>query len=372
MRAVPPLRDEILFERELPPGQRVGVLERLDALDALRAGHAKLEDAVLCLSRFVSQELAATLKPPEHESSAVESLSGVSVRAGKFLSAFRMRQVVTGKTVLITGATSGIGLEASVALARMGATVVIVARHSGKGARALADVKARSGSGRVSLLLCDLSSLASVRALAASFRASHDRLDVLVNNAGAISHERQTTVDGFELTFAVNHLAPFLLTSLLLDLLERSAPARVVNVASAAHGSAGIDFENLQFEHGGYSLLKAYNRSKLANVLFTNELSRRLAGTGVTANSLHPGVVATNIWNNIPWFLQPLILPLRLFMITAERGGETIVHLAASAEVDGKSGGYYVKNRRVEPAPLALDQSAARRLWNESARLVGV
>jgi NAD(P)-dependent dehydrogenase (short-subunit alcohol dehydrogenase family) len=279
---------------------------------------------------------------------------------------------MTGKTVLVTGATSGIGLEASVALARLGATVVIVARNSAKGQHALGDVKTRSASNRVSLLLCDFSSMASVRALAAAFRASHDRLDVLVNNAGAISQERQVTVDGFELTFAVNHLASFLLTHLLLDQLERSAPARIVNVASAAHGSAGMDFDNLQFEHGGYSLLKAYNRSKLANVLFTNELARRLDAARVTANSLHPGVVATNIWNNIPWFLQPLILPLRLFMISAERGGDTIVYLAASADVEGKTGGYYVKNRPVKPAPLALDQTVAGRLWNESARLVGV
>jgi NAD(P)-dependent dehydrogenase (short-subunit alcohol dehydrogenase family) len=279
---------------------------------------------------------------------------------------------MTGKTALITGATSGIGLEASVALARLGATVVIVARNSAKGQHALGDVKTRSASNRVSLLLCDFSSMASVRALAAAFRASHDRLDVLVNNAGAISQERQVTVDGFELTFAVNHLAPFLLTHLLLDQLERSAPARIVNVASAAHGSAGMDFDNLQFEHGGYSLLKAYNRSKLANVLFTNELARRLDAARVTANSLHPGVVATNIWNNIPWFLQPLILPLRLFMISAERGGDTIVYLAASADVEGKTGGYYVKNRPVKSAPLALDQTVAGRLWNESARLVGV
>ena len=279
---------------------------------------------------------------------------------------------MTGKTVLITGATSGIGLEASVALARTGATLVMVARNSGKGERALADVRLRSSSNRVSLLLCDFSSLASVRSLAASFRASHSRLDVLVNNAGTVSPERRTTVDGVELTFGVNHLASFLLTNLLLDLLETSAPARIVSVASEAHRSGSMDFGDLQFEHGGYSLLKAYNRSKLANVLFTNELARRLAVTGVTANSLHPGVVATNIWNNTPWFLQPLILPLRLFMISAERGGETIVHLAASPEVEGKSGGYYVKNRRVDPAPLALDQTAARRLWNESARLVGL
>ena len=255
-------------------------------------------------------------------------------------------------------------------IARMGADLVIVARNGEKGARALADVRARAGSNRVSLLLCDFSSLASIRALAAAFRSAHQRLDVLVNNAGTVSPERVVTADGFELTFAVNHLGSFLLTNQLLDLLVHSAPARIVNVASGAHRSGRIDFSNLQFEHGGYSLVAAYSRSKLANILFTDELARRLAGKGVTANSLHPGVVATDIWNRVSWYFKPFVLLIKPFMISAERGGETIVHLATSLEVEGKSGGYYVKNRRVEPASGATDRAAAERLWTESARLL--
>jgi NAD(P)-dependent dehydrogenase (short-subunit alcohol dehydrogenase family) len=276
-----------------------------------------------------------------------------------------------GKTVLVTGASSGIGLEAAADLAVEGATVVIVARNSSKGEPALAEIRKRSRSNAVSLLLCDFSSQASVRAFAASFRAAHTRLDVLVNNAGTISQNRVVTTDGFELTFAVNHLAPFLLTTLLLDLVERSAPSRIVNVASEAHRHDDMDFANLQFEHGGYSLRKAYNRSKLANVLFTNELARRLDGKGVTANSVHPGVVATNIWNHTPWYLKPLVLPWKVMMLDAAKGAETVVYLATSPEVEGKSGGYYRKRVRVEPSPLAMDRAVAARLWDESSKLTG-
>ena len=272
----------------------------------------------------------------------------------------------------MTGATSGIGLEASVRLAAMGASVAIVARNSEKGARAVADITARSRSSRVSLFTCDMSSMVAVRELARSIRAAHARLDVLVNNAGSVSPARQTTVDGIELTFAVNHLAPFLLTNLLLGLLQRSTPSRIVNVASEAHRSGTIDFDNLQFERGGYAGVRAYNRSKLANILFTNELARRLAGTNVTANSLHPGVVATNIWSHASWYLQPIIVPLRLFMTSPQRGGETIVYLASSREVEGKSGGYYVKNRLAQTAAAAADPAVASRLWDVSAQLVGL
>ena len=276
---------------------------------------------------------------------------------------------MTGKTVLLTGATSGIGLEAAVRIARLGADLVIVARNSGKGDRALADIRTRSGSDRVSLQLCDFSSLESVRALAQSFLTAHQRLDVLVNNAGTVNPERVVTKDGFELTFAVNHLAPFLLTSLLRDAIVRSAPSRIVTVASEAHRSGQIDFADLQFQNGGYSGLKAYNRSKLANILFTGELARKLAGTGVTANCLHPGVVSTNIWSHASWYLQPLVMLIKPFMVSAATGGETIVYLAADPDVAGQTGGYYVKNKRVDPAPHAMDRTAAARLWDESAKL---
>lgn len=277
-----------------------------------------------------------------------------------------------GKTVLITGASSGIGLEASVKLARMGSSLVLVARASRKGEAALADVRRRSDSSDVSLLLCDFASQAAIRRLAGEFRAKHARLDVLVNNAGTVNERRVLTEDGLEQTFAVNHLGYFLLTNLLLDLLEKSAPARVVNVASAGHRTGDMDLSDLQFEKGGYGIMKAYRRSKLGNVLFTTELARRLAGKGVTVNALHPGGVASDIWSKAPWFARPLLaVGKKLFMITPEQGGDTIVYLATSAQVEGQTGGYYEKNASVPPGPLGRDGELAKRLWDVSAKLVG-
>jgi NAD(P)-dependent dehydrogenase (short-subunit alcohol dehydrogenase family) len=273
---------------------------------------------------------------------------------------------------LITGATSGIGLEAGVSIARVGARVILVARDRIKGERALAEVVKRSGSDRVSYLAADLASQAGVRRLAEGVRAAHQRLDVLVNNAGTVSPSRQTTQDGLELTFAVNHLASFLLTNLLLDLLEHSAPARIVNVSSIAHRSADLDFDNLQYERGGYSTLRAYGRSKLANILFTNELARRVPASRVTANVLHPGAVATDIWNHAAWYLQPVLQAGKLLMLSPATGGERIVYLAMSGEVEGKTGGYYEKNRRVRPSALAEDEALASRLWRVSEELVHV
>lgn len=277
---------------------------------------------------------------------------------------------MTGKTVLITGANSGIGLEASVQLARMGAEVVMVARDPKKGETALADVQARSGSGKVTLLIHDLGSLAGVRALAAAFRAKHARLDVLVNNAGSVSPARTLTADGYEQTFAVNHLAGFLLTSLLLDLLKKSAPSRIVNVASRGHFQGTMDFENLHYEKGGYFIMKAYGRSKLANVLHAAELARRLEGTGVTAYSLHPGAVATNIWSHAPkWAVPILNLGKRLFMITAEQGGATIVHAATSDDVLPHNGRYFVNKKPAHTSVLARDETLAKKLWETSEKL---
>jgi NAD(P)-dependent dehydrogenase (short-subunit alcohol dehydrogenase family) len=279
---------------------------------------------------------------------------------------------MSGQTVLVTGATSGLGLEASVKLAGMGAEVVLVARDRARGEAAVADVQKRSGSRTVSVMYCDFASLTQIRALATEVSAKHSTLHVLVNNAGSVSATRVLTEDGIERTFAVNHLGVFLLTNLLLDILMRSAPARVVTVASAAHRQGTLPFDDLQFEHGGYGTNRAYARSKLANVLFTVELARRLAGTGVTANCLHPGVVATNIWSHAPWYTQPLIAVGKLFMTSAEQGAETIVYLAASPEVQGLTGGYYERNRIVPPSRLAQDEALARRLWERSAALVGL
>lgn len=275
-----------------------------------------------------------------------------------------------GKIALVTGASSGIGLEACVKLAQLGAEVAMVARDRARGEAALAEVKRRGGSERVSLLLCDFASQAAIRALAAKYRAAHDRLDLLVNNAGSVSDTLKLTSDGLEQTFAVNHLGYFLLTNLLLELIEQSAPARIVNVSSVGHRRGDLDFDNLQFQNGGYGIMKAYGRSKLGNILFTAELARRLAGKGVTVNCLHPGGVATNIWSHAPWYAKPILSLAKLFMITPEEGAGRILHLACGDEVEGQTGGYYERNRRVEPSAPARDPQLAARLWDVSAQLV--
>ena len=276
---------------------------------------------------------------------------------------------LTGKTVLITGATSGIGLEASVALARQGARLVMVGRDPGKTARAIQAVRDRSGSSTIDSLLCDLASQRQVRSLAQAFLARYERLDVLVNNAGTVSMTRTLTEDGLESTFAVNYLSAFLLTNLLLDRLRASAPSRIVMVSSAGHYAGSIDFDDLGLERG-YRVMRAYSRSKLAQVLFTRELARRLQGTGVTVNALHPGTVATGIWNRAPGFTRPFFaVAKRLFMLRPAQGAEGIVYLASSPQVGTASGEYFDRNLPRPPSRLARDEGLAARLWEESARL---
>ncbi len=282
-----------------------------------------------------------------------------------------MTWTVNGKTMLVTGATSGIGLETCVELAKLGATVVMVGRNPEKTQRAVADIKARSGTSPAGSLICDFASQVSIRKLASEYRSRYDRLDVLVNNAGGVQKNRTVTEDGVEATLAVNHLGYFLLSNLLLDLLKKSAPSRIVTVASIAHRSGTLDFDNLGFEHGGYGIMRAYSRSKLCNVLFASELARRLDGAGVTSNSLHPGGVNTNIWSDAPAYVKPLVFLLKPFMLSPKEGARTIVQLSADPALEGITGRYFEKMRPVAPAPRAQDEALARRLWDVSLRLVG-
>jgi retinol dehydrogenase-14 len=275
-----------------------------------------------------------------------------------------------GKTVVVTGATSGIGLETSVALARTGANLVMVGRDRAKTAQKVEEVRGRSGNAAVDSLLCDVSSQAQIRQLAQDVLVRYRRLDILVNNAGTVFATRKLTEDGVEATFAVNYLSVFLLTNLLLDRMLKSAPARIVNVASIGHYRGTLDFEDLGFEHG-YQIMRAYSRSKLAEVLFTRELARRVAGTGVTVNALHPGTVATNIWSRAPLYARPILaLARRLAMTSPEKGAAAVVYLATSPDVADSSGLYFDQRRPQLPSQLALDDALAARLWDESARLV--
>ncbi len=274
--------------------------------------------------------------------------------------------------IMITGATIGIGLGAAVALARQGNRLVLVGRDQRKMNAAVDEVKRRAGvAAAPDSWLCDFGSQAQIRKLASDLLAKYDRLDVLVNNAGLAMRRREITEDRIERTFAVNHLGPFLLTSLLRDLLVKSAPARVVNVASIEHYDATMDLADLGFEHGARGPVKAYRRSKLGNVLFTRALAKRLEGKGVTVNAVHPGAVATGIWDYAPGWTRPMIwLAKKLTMITPEKAAKSIVQLASSAEIGGKTGLYFNQLEPKQPSKLALDAELAERLRAESARLV--
>ncbi len=272
------------------------------------------------------------------------------------------------KTCLITGATSGIGLATALALAQMGATTILAGRSAERCQQAVARIKSETGNQDVDYLLADLSVQAQVRSLAAEFKSRYERLDVLVNNAAAIFFFRQVSADGIEMNFAVNHLAYFLLTNLLLETLKASAPARIVNVASNSHFGQHLDFDNLELRRG-YNPGKAYGRSKLANLYFTYELARRLIGTGVTVNAMHPGFVRTNMAANNGWLVR-LFLPLvHLNSLTPEEGARTAVYLASSPDVETVNGKYFVREREVASDPVSYDESAAKRLWEISEKM---
>ncbi|NTX09568.1 SDR family oxidoreductase [Myxococcus sp. CA056] len=276
-----------------------------------------------------------------------------------------------GKVCLITGATGGIGLETAKALGRLGATLVLVGRDAARTQAAVDTVNQSVAGARIDTILADLSSLQAVRALADTFRSRYSRLDVLLNNAGLIIDRREVTVDGLEATLATNHLAPFLLTHLLMDTLKASGPARVINVSSDAHRVGKLDFTDLQSERR-YDGFRVYATSKLANILFTHALAKRLEGTPVTTNAVHPGVVRSGFGHNTKGFFRWIVKLGAPFMLSAEGGARTSIYLAASPEVDGVSGKYFIRCRKRKPSAAARDDALAEQLWCESARLTGV
>lgn len=274
------------------------------------------------------------------------------------------------KNVLITGGNSGIGLEAAVSIAGKGANVWIVSRDERRGQEAVDTIRSRSSNSHVELLVGDLSSQKVIRDLAATVATDIPRLDVLVNNAGLTIGERILTVDGFETTFAVNHLGYFLLTGLLMDTLRSSAPSRIVSVASQAHARGTMHWDNLQGENG-YSGWDSYCQSKLANILFTFELARRIDGSGVTANCLHPGVVATNFAKKGPAIIRWVFKLLRPALTSPADGAKTTIYLATSSEVEGVSGKYFDKCREAKTTDEARSIEAAQRLWKLSEEMTG-
>ena len=280
------------------------------------------------------------------------------------------------KHCLITGSTSGIGKQIAVGLANTKASVIIVGRDKVKCESTLEEIRKNVSTdidkNRISYLVADLSSQASIHQLANKFLASHESLDVLVNNAGVFLPRRLTTVDGIEYTFAVNHLAPFLLTNLLFKKIKARTPSRIITTSSVAHRGANINFDDLQFERRHYNGFKAYRQSKLANILFTKELSRRSRGSGVTTNCFHPGGVRTNLVQSGPWYYRLVWTIVSPFLISPERGADTAIYLASSSEVEGKSGKYFAKRKEVKVSGMANDQDAAVRLWRLSEELTGI
>lgn len=278
---------------------------------------------------------------------------------------------LAGRTCVVTGATSGIGRETARGLAKLGAEVVVVGRSREKAEATVRELRESTGNDRLSFALADFASQKETRALAAELLAKHSKIHVLVNNAGVIETRRRLTPDGIESVFGVNHLGYFLLTNLLLDRLRESAPARIVNVASDAHRWATLDWDNLQGEKG-WSFSRQYGLSKLANILFTAELARRLEGSGVTANSLHPGAVGTNFATNNGLLARVVMALGRPLLRTPEKGADTALWLASSPEVEGRTGEYWYDRKPHRPARICADRDAQSRLWAQSEKLTGL
>ena len=278
---------------------------------------------------------------------------------------------LSGKIVLVTGATDGIGLYTAEALAGMGATVILAGRNPQKTEQAARAISEKTENPTVDFLVADLSSQKEVRRLADEFRNRYDRLNVLVNNAGAMFIKRQLSVDGIEMTFALNHLAYFLLTLLLLDPITAGASARIINVSSGAHYGGKLDFDDLQNERA-YNSWKAYSQSKLSNIYFTYELARRLEGKAITVNALHPGFVATNFGKSNGGVFRPIFGLAHLGAISPIQGAQTSIYLASSPEVEGVTGKYFERKQALRSSEVSYDASAARRLWDASLQLTGL
>lgn len=274
-----------------------------------------------------------------------------------------------GKTVLVTGASRGIGRVTAESLAKMGARVVLLCRDRARGEEAVASIRQNTPGAKLDLLLADLSRPKEVVRVAGDFKRTFDRLDVLVNNAGAIFSSREETQDGIERTFALNHLSYFLLTRELRDLLAATAPSRVISVSSGVHPMGRVDFDDLQFAHG-YATMGAYATTKLENILFTYELARRLSGTRVTANCLHPGAVASNFGRNNGGVFEFLMKIGSPFLRSEARGAKTSIYLASSPDVDGISGKYFVDSKPKSSSKASYDEAIATRLWNASEELI--
>lgn len=275
-----------------------------------------------------------------------------------------------GKIALVTGATNGIGKVTALELAKLGAHVVIVGRNAAKTQATVDEIKAASGSVEIEMIVGDLSLMSEVRRVAEAFKATHDRLDMLINNAGSLFQTREETSEGLEQTFALNHMSYFLLTNLLLDVLKASGAARIVSVASEAELAGSVNFNDLQSK-SGYSMggFRAYGTSKLMNIMFTYELSKRLAGTKVTANVLHPGTVRTGFGSGSNSLLSAVFGLLRNFFLTPEQGADTSIYLASSPEVEGITGKYWTKRKQIKSIAASYNEADQRRLWEVSAAL---
>ena len=271
-----------------------------------------------------------------------------------------------GKICIITGANSGIGKATAIDLAKMNATIVMMCRSKERGEEAQKKIIELTGNKKVDLLLCDLSSQESIRKFVSEFKSKYQKLHILINNAGIMLSKRVISVDGFEMNFAVNYLASFLLTNLLLDVLKKSAPSRIINVSSAAHRMAKMDFDDLQSEKRKYRLFKIYGTSKLALMLFSYELNRRLEGTSVTVNTLHPGVVNTNLGQDQSSFSRGFA---KLFFKKPEKGAETSIYLASSQEVEGITGKYFIKKQQKQSSEESYNEDYAKRLWELSTEM---